>query len=85
MKHYLKTTVLTLLVLMLSGCANTSKTDWDLYELNGNVKSYTENYYEPVKELGEWKAGKPEDYRNYRVQFSTDGVYEQMEFLGKDN
>lgn len=85
MKQYLKKALLSLSVIALIGCTNSSKTDWALYELNGKVKTYTENYYKAVEKFGEWQAGNPEDYRNYRVNFSADGMYKQMDFLDKEN
>ncbi|MEM6718138.1 MAG: hypothetical protein AAF611_02380 [Bacteroidota bacterium] len=85
MKKYPKITLLLVTALVLSACSNSSKTDWDLYELNGKVKTYLESYFEPVQKFGEWQTGKPQEFGNYSVTFTEDGTYKQMDFFEKNN
>jgi len=82
-KKYTKILLLITAFGILTSCAR--KTDWDLYALEGKVKTYMESYYEPEMKFGEWVKGKPEKFRNYSVDFNTDGIYTGMDFLDDNN
>lgn len=82
-KKYILVPMLIVVFGMFSSCEN--KTDWSLYALEGKVKKYTENYYEPETKFGEWQKGKPQEYGNYSVTFDTGGMYNGMDFLDENN
>ncbi|WP_298512931.1 hypothetical protein [uncultured Kordia sp.] len=82
-----KYTIIPILIsafIMLSSCTN-KKTDWDLYELKGKVKTYNENHYNPVEKSGEWQKGKPLGYGSSSVSFTKEGDHERIDIFDKNN
>ena len=82
-EKYILIPVLFVVFGMLSSCE--TKTDWSLYALNGKVKKYAENHYEPETKFGEWQKGKPQEYGSNSVTFDTSGMYNGMDFLDENN
>ncbi|AXG72035.1 hypothetical protein KORDIASMS9_04297 [Kordia sp. SMS9] len=66
-------------------CSN--KTDRStIFGLEGNVKTYTELYYQAAHKFGEWQQGKlSEEFGNMKVSFERTGNYESLEFLDADH
>ncbi len=80
----LKKHILFLLVGICVSCAD--KSDLAIFGVQGNVKTYTENYYEAVHKFGEWVQGDPFDgFGNMRVTFTSNGAYKSLEFLDENN
>jgi YD repeat-containing protein len=68
---------------LLSSCAK--RTDWNMFGLRGEVKSYKETHYQPEKKGDTWQKGAKMEYGHSKVTFEKTGKYTSMEFIFNDN
>lgn len=73
--------------LLIFGCSDKKNTDFDDYQLNGKVKLFVENSYEPEVKFGEIMKGKIMDsyyYKNNTVIFDKLGkkIEEKNSYAG---
>jgi hypothetical protein len=76
--------LLFVLVLGLSSSCS-KRTDWNMFGLRGEVKSYEETHFQPEKKGDSWEAGEKLEYGHSKVTFENTGEYTSMEFIYKDN
>lgn len=75
--------LLTVAFVMLNSCAE--KTDWHAHRLNGKVKSYIENTYEPVEKSGKWQKGELTKFGNYGFSYTEKGYCNRIDFFDENN
>ncbi|WP_298512924.1 hypothetical protein [uncultured Kordia sp.] len=71
--------IVFIICILLASCSNTTSTDLVKFGIRGNVKSFTEQNYEPIIEAGKWAKGELVAYGNHTTFFDVDGNYTERQ------
>lgn len=77
--------MLIIVFVILISCSKNTRTDWEKFELKGNVKSFTEYHYDTKLEGGEWVQDELSNFGSHTNFFDRDGNYTNREVFNVDN